>query len=109
MAESPAYSMIEVLQTEAFLKWLSELRDRSAKARILVRIDRLKLGLTGDTKSVGGSVSELRIDHGLGYRVYYTWRGRELVLLLAGGDKGTQARDIQKARLLLANLETGEI
>ncbi len=101
--------MIEVQQTDVFSKWLSALRDRTAKARILVRIDRLGLGLTGDAKPVGGSVSELRIDYGPGYRLYYTWRGRELVLLLAGGDKSTQTRDIQKARLLLANLETDEI
>ncbi len=102
-------NMIEVQQTDVFSKWLSELRDRTAKARILVRIDRLGLGLARDTKPVGGSVSELRIDYGPDYQLYYTWRGRKLVLLLAGGDKSTQTRDIQKARLLLANLETGEI
>ena len=101
--------MIDVQQTEVFSKWLSTLRDRTAKARILVRIDRLRLGLAGDTKSVGDSVSELRIDHGPGYRVYYSWCGRGLVLLLAGGDKRTQKRDILKARFLLENLETGEM
>ena len=98
--------MVEIQQTDAFSKWLSGLRDLAAKARILVRIDRLRLGLIGDSKPVGDAVSELRVDHGPGYRVYYTWRGRELVLLLVGGDKSTQARDIKKAKLLLANLET---
>ena len=100
--------MIEIQQTEVFSNWLSSLRDLAGKARILVRIDRLRLGLAGDAKSVGGSVSELRIDHGPGYRVYYAWRGRELIILLAGGDKGTQARDIQRAKQLLANLAPGD-
>jgi len=101
--------MVEIQQTDVFSKWLTSLRDRTAKVRVLVRIDRLRLGLAGDTKSVGDTVSELRIDHGPGYRVYYTWRGRELVLLLAGGDKSTQARDIQKAKVLLENLEVGDL
>ena len=100
--------MVEIQQTDLFSKWLTALRDRTAKARVLVRIDRLRLGLAGDTKSVGDAVSELRIDHGPGYRVYYTWRGRELVLLLAGGDKSTQERDIQKAKMLLENLDPGD-
>ena len=100
--------MIEIQQTEVFSNWLSSLRDLADKARILVRIDRLRLGLSGDAKSLGGSVSELRIDHGPGYRVYYARRGRELIILLAGGDKGTQARDIQRAKQLLANLAPGD-
>ena len=99
--------MIEIQQTEVFSNWLSSLRDLAGKARILVRIDRLRLGLSGDTKSVGDAVSELRIDHGPGYRVYYAWRGRELIILLAGGDKGTQSRDIRKAKQLLANIAPG--
>ena len=64
--------MVEIQQTDLFSRWLTSLRDRTAKARVLVRIDRLRLGLAGDTKPVGDSVSELRIDHGPGYRVYYT-------------------------------------
>ena len=100
--------MIETQQTEVFSNWLSSLRDLAGKARILVRIDRLRFGLAGDSKSVGGSVSELRIDQGPGYRVYYAWRGRELIILLAGGDKGTQARDILRAKKLLANLAPGD-
>jgi putative addiction module killer protein len=89
--------MIEVRQTDTFSTWIRSLRDRYAKARILVRIDRLKLGLPGDVKPVGKGVSELRIDYGPGYRVYFTMRGEELILLLAGGDKRTQERDIKKA------------
>lgn len=100
--------MIEIRQTETFSKWLVNLRDIKAKARIMVRIDRITLGLIGDSKSVGDSVSEIRIDYGPGYRLYYTWRGRELVLLLVGGDKSSQDRDIQKAKQLLENLETGD-
>ncbi len=100
--------MIEIRQTETFSKWLANLRDIRAKARVMVRIDRISLGLIGDSKPVGDSVSELRIDYGPGYRLYYTWQGRELILLLVGGDKSSQDRDIQKAKSLLANLDTGE-
>jgi len=81
------------------------LRDVRAMARILVRIDRLGLGLPGDTKSVGGKVSELRIDYGPGYRVYFTWQGRDIVLLLIGGDKRTQSRDIEKAQTMVEQME----
>ena len=96
--------MVEVRQTEVFSKWLRELRDRQARVRIQTRIDRLQLGLTGDVKPVGEGVSELRIDYGPGYRVYFVWRGRELVILLAGGDKRTQDRDIKIAMALARNL-----
>jgi len=96
--------MIEVRQTEAFSKWLRELRDRQARARIQTRIDRLQLGLAGDVRPVGEGVSELRIDYGPGYRVYFVQRGRELVILLAGGDKRTQDRDIKTAIELARNL-----
>jgi len=96
--------MVEVHQTEVFSKWLGELRDRQARARILTRIDRLHLGLVGDVKPVGEGVSELRIDYGPGYRVYFTQRGKELVILLAGGDKRTQDRDIKTALELARNL-----
>jgi putative addiction module killer protein len=97
--------MIEIRQTDIFSKWLSGLRDRLAKARILVRIDRLRLGLTGDARPVGGGVSELRVDQGPGYRVYFTWRGHDLVVLLVGGDKSSQTQDIRKARGLVKSLE----
>ena len=93
--------MVEVRQTATFARWMQNLRDRRARARIQVRIDRLQLGLTGDVKPVGEGVSELRVDYGPGYRVYFVRRRRDLIILLAGGDKGTQDRDI-KAALLLA-------
>ena len=96
--------MVEVRQTEVFSKWLRELRDRQARVRIQTRIDRLQLGLAGDAKPVGEGVSELRIDYGPGYRVYFIRRGRELVILLAGGDKRTQDRDIKTAMELARNL-----
>ncbi|MGW8257264.1 MAG: type II toxin-antitoxin system RelE/ParE family toxin [Thermoguttaceae bacterium] len=95
--------MIEIRQTEVYSKWFRALRDRQARARIQVRIDRLQLGLPGDVKPVGGGVSELRIDYGPGYRVYFMRRGRELIILLAGGDKRTQDRDIKKAIQLAHN------
>jgi putative addiction module killer protein len=96
--------MIEIRQTELFAAWLRNLRDRQARARIQVRIDRLQLGMTGDVKPVGEGVSELRIDYGPGYRVYFVRRGPELVILLAGGDKRTQERDIKKAIQLARDL-----
>ncbi|HEY6010104.1 MAG TPA: type II toxin-antitoxin system RelE/ParE family toxin [Nitrospirota bacterium] len=92
--------MIEIRQTEVFEKWFVGLRDRKAVARIKTRIDRLQLGLLGDAKPVGDGVSELRIDYGPGYRIYFVQRGREVVILLAGGDKRTQKRDIERAREL---------
>jgi len=96
--------MVEVRQTEVFSKWLRELHDRQARARIQTRVDCLQLGLAGDVKPVGEGVSELRIDYGPGYRVYFIRRGRELVILLAGGDKRTQDRDIKTAMELARNL-----
>jgi len=93
-------SMIEVRQTEVFSQWFDSLRDRQARARINVRIRRLSLGNFGDAKPVGEGVSELRIDFGPGYRVYFVRRGRALVILLVGGDKDTQDRDIRKAQKL---------
>lgn len=89
--------MIEIRKTAAFEGWFSALRDRKARARISIRIDRLALGNPGDVKPVGGSVSEMRIDHGPGYRVYFVRQGAALVVLLAGGDKRTQERDIRTA------------
>ena len=92
--------MIEIRKTDAFERWFIGLRDRKAVARVASRIDRLQLGLFGDVKPVGEGVSEMRIDYGPGYRIYFVQRGREVVILLAGGDKRTQSRDIEKAREL---------
>ena len=92
--------MIEVRQTPAFAEWLAGLRDRAAVARINVRIRRLSLGNPGDVRPVGAGVSELRIDHGPGYRVYLINRGPQTVVLLCGGDKSTQDRDITRAKEL---------
>lgn len=93
--------MVEVRKTDLFARWLDGLRDVRARARIQARIERLIAGNPGDVAPVGEGVSELRIDVGPGYRVYFWKRRRELILLLAGGDKSTQARDI-KAALSLA-------
>ena len=89
--------MMEVRQTEAYADWFRRLRDRQARARISVRIRRLSLGNPGDVRPVGEGVSELRVDYGPGYRVYFVQRGASLVILLAGGDKRTQERDIELA------------
>ena len=96
--------MIEIRQTEVYANWFSKLRDRQARARIDVRIRRLSLGNPGDVKPVGEGVSELRIDYGPGYRVYFVQRGATVALLLAGGDKRTQSRDIQTALEVARNL-----
>lgn len=98
------FPMVEVRQTDLFADWVGNLRDDRARMRIEVRIRRLQLGNPGDSKAIGEGVSELRIDYGPGYRVYFTWRGKALVVLLAGGDKRTQARDIQAALELARNL-----
>jgi putative addiction module killer protein len=96
--------MREVRKTEIFAKWLDGLSDIQTRSRILARIERLADGNPGDVKPVGEGISELRIDCGPGYRVYYLPRRRELVILLAGGDKRTQARDIKTAIRLAKNL-----
>jgi putative addiction module killer protein len=96
--------VIEVRQTETFARWFSALRDSRAQARILARIRRISLGNPGDVRPVGGGVSELRIDYGPGYRVYFVQRGTAYVMLLAGGDKSTQDRDIALAQSLARNL-----
>ena len=96
--------MIEIRKTAAFEAWFSTLRDRQVRARISIRIDRLALGNSGDVKPVGGGISELRIDYGPGYRVYYVRQGSALIVLLAGGDKRTQNRDIKTALELAKKL-----
>ena len=92
--------VIEVRETTVFATWFSELRDLNAKARILTRIRRLSLDNPGDVKSVGHGISEMRITYGPGYRVYFVQRGTTLVILLAGGDKSTQRRDVALAKEL---------
>jgi putative addiction module killer protein len=89
--------MVEVRQTDVFASWFGELRDREARARVTARIRRLSLGNPGDVKPVGSGVSEMRIDYGPGYRLYFVGRGETLVILLCGGDKRTQRRDIARA------------
>jgi len=96
--------MTEIRKTETFAQWLDELQDLRARARVQVRIERLAAGNAGDVKAVGKGVSELRIDYGPGYRVYFTKRGRAVVILLAGGDKHTRANDIRIAQRLAENL-----
>ena len=96
--------MIEIRKTELFAKWLDNLRDLKAKARVLVRIERLASGNAGDVKPVGEGVSEMRIDYGPGYRVYFIQRGSELIILLAGGDKSSQSRDVKASMRLAQNL-----
>ena len=96
--------MIEIRKTTVFAKWIDSLRDIRARARILARIERLATGHTGDVKSIGEGVTEMRIDSGPGYRVYFKRRGKALVILLAGGDKRSQRRDISTALRLARNL-----
>jgi putative addiction module killer protein len=96
--------MIEIRKTEAYARWIDGLRDIRARARILARVERFAMGNPGDVGPVGEGVSELRINYGPGYRVYFSQRGQELVILLGGGDKSTQARDIKTALRLARNL-----
>ena len=96
--------MLEIRKTDTYAQWIDSLRDLQARARIQVRIERLAAGNPGDVKALGDGVSELRIDYGPGYRVYFTKRGREVVILLAGGDKSTQSADIKIAVRLARNL-----
>ena len=96
--------MIEIRKTAHFAQWLDDLRDLRARARVQARIERLAAGNPGDVESVGEGVSELRINYGPGYRVYFKTRGKELIILLAGGDKTTQGNDIKAALRLARNL-----
>ena len=96
--------MIEIRKTDEFAQWLDRLRDIQARARIQARLDRMAEGNPGDVKPVGEGVSELRIDFGPGYRVYFKARGLKLIVLLAGGDKSTQANDVKSALRLARNL-----
>lgn len=90
--------MITLIRTKEFLRWIDGLADRKARVRIAVRLTRAEAGHFGDCKPVGDGVSEMRVDHGPGYRIYFTRRGGTVYVLLIGGDKSTQARDIDRAR-----------
>ena len=96
------WAVTEIITTNIFDEWLDALKDRKGRARIRARIDRLALGNPGDVKPVGGGISEMRIDFGPGYRVYFMQRGQVLVIILAGGDKSSQPRDIITAQQLAA-------
>lgn len=96
---------IEIRQTKVYQKWFAKLQDRQVRARIDVRIRRLSLGNPGDVRPVGEGISELRIDYGPGYRIYYVQRGQQVVVLLTGGDKDSQDRDIQTAKDLARGLK----
>ena len=92
--------MIELKQTETFRKWRTRLKDERARILVASRLDRLAFGLAGDAEPVGQGVSELRIHHGPGYRIYFQKRGSTIIVLLCGGDKRTQAKDIKEAKRL---------
>ena len=96
--------MMEIRKTDVYARWLDGLRDIRARARVLARVERLAAGHAGDAVPVGEGVSELRINYGPGYRVYYKQQGNELVILLAGGDKGSQSRDIKTTLRLARDL-----
>ena len=97
--------MPTIRRTDEFSGWLRDLRDMRARAKVLARIDRLSLGNPGDVAPVGDGISEMRIHYGPGYRVYYTQRGEEIVMLLCGGDKSSRAADIRAAKKLASGLE----
>ena len=101
--------MIHIRKTEAFRDWLKSLRDGVAQARIAKQIDRLALGNSGHSRSVGEGIVELKIDHGPGYQVYYVTRGSVLIVLLCGGDKSTQAIDIRRAKQIAAEIELEDL
>lgn len=97
--------MVEIRQTEQFSSWFETLKDRTARAKIAIRIRRISLGNFGDVKPVGEGIYELRLNYGPGYRVYFVQRGRQLIILLAGGDKTTQSADIKKAKKIALEIE----
>jgi putative addiction module killer protein len=97
--------MPTIKRTDEFSTWLRELRDLRARAKVLARIDRLSLGNPGDVAPVGDGISEMRIHYGAGYRVYFIQRGEEIIVLLCGGDKNSQASDIKMAKKLASELE----
>lgn len=97
--------MLQIRKIDVYAKWIDNLRDLQGRARILVRVERLAAGNPGDGKPVGNGVAELRVHFGPGYRVYFTQRGSDIVILLAGGDKSSQSTDIQTALQLAKNLE----
>jgi putative addiction module killer protein len=97
--------MIEIRRTAVFIDWLAKLRDKRAQIKISARIDRLILGNAGDVEPVGEGISEMRIHYGPGYRVYFVRRESAIIVLLCGGDKSTQTKDIKTAKMLAANLE----
>ncbi|HQB93117.1 MAG TPA: type II toxin-antitoxin system RelE/ParE family toxin [Smithellaceae bacterium] len=97
--------MIEIRQTEEFSRWFEKLKDRTARAKIAIRIRRISLGNFGDVKPVGEGISELRLNYGPGYRVYFTQKSKRLIILLAGGDKTTQSADIKKAKKIALEIE----
>ena len=98
-------NMYFIQKTKVFSEWLERLRDRKAQARIVLRLAKMEMGLLGDSKSIGDGLSEIRIDYGPGYRLYFTKKNNVIIILLVGGDKSTQTRDIAKAKLLLNNNE----
>ena len=99
--------MITIKQTDEFARWLSGLRDNRAKQKIATRLQRLKFGNFGDVEPIGGGLSELRIHEGQGYRVYFRQNGQEIILLLCGGNKKTQQRDIRRAHEIMKELSNG--
>ena len=104
MGYNPPPVEYTIVQSGTFRRWLRKLRDRRARARIIVRIERVVEGNFGDHRSVGGGVGELRVDVGAGYRIYYTIRNDAVVILLCGGDKSRQQRDIERARRMAGEL-----
>ncbi len=101
--------MYSLLKTVEFDRWLAKLRDQKAKARIVSRMVSAEKGNLGDVSPVGSGVSEMRVHYGPGYRVYFTLRGKELIVLLIGGDKSSQKKDIEKAKTIAKEIEEGEI
>jgi putative addiction module killer protein len=100
--------MVQIIRTEEYASWVLSLRDDRAKAKIALRVDRLAFGNPGDVKPVGGGLSEMRIDYGPGYRVYYGKHGDSVILLLCGGTKNGQSRDIKKAKALFETWKTSK-